>query len=1203
MAVQFTEDQSKAINTLDKSILVAAAAGSGKTAVLIQRIINIILQDKADVDEMLIVTFTNAAAAEMRVKISREIKKRMQEDGADRAKLSAQLDKLYRAYISTFNSFAIRIIREFFYEVDIDPNFKVCDDVTSTMLKNEAVDDLFELGFEQDDFIDEGSFKEFLRLYSSDRREDAIKEEIISAYDKLRTMPDYFQWAFEKAELLNLDEDEIGTSELATSIKESFVRMVASYMKDYEAAKSLFTRANMYEKFMAAFEVEEQTLNSLAEIMDETGFSKEFCDAAATMTYGRMPRASKDEKDAYEAVKEDIMALRKRYKKTYDDWYRRMIQPGFAKRVEELNGSYKYTRYFLKLLMGFEARYAALKKVQGVMDFSDMEHTAAEILKNEDIAKTLRKRFKFIFVDEYQDTNNIQEALIARISRPDNVFKVGDVKQSIYRFRQAEPAIFLHTYTDYKSDDNSDAVAIDLNKNFRCNSKSVDYINLIFADTMEGYDDAAKLNVGVTSCPDEYDFFPEVHMLIKDGAESESEDEDDVCDEDVVEGELRELSKNEAEAKYVSERIAELIGQDFFDTVENRVRKVEPRDVVILLRSMKNRGNHYANALRNLEIQSHVEEDSDYFDTVEIQVAVSIFMTIDNFKRDVPLIATLHSEVFGFDAETLAKIKIAHKGYLASLGGEKRYDVPYWEALGWYASDGDNETIKEKLKAALSKITEWKKLSQMMPLPDFVWKVLTDSNYYMYAGAMYGGSRRQANLRTLVNKANEFTQNTIASLGDFIRYLEVLKAKKVKNGQASMVSKDDNVVRITTIHKSKGLEYPFVIVAGAGNRQNRDTNSKGFKFDTSIGVGLTYVSPDKTYWRSTLLQAAIFDKNRSEEDKEELRVFYVALTRVRNKLMIVGTVNTDCVDQIKSGVKGSGTYFGSIGKRITSPLNRFFKRELESFAPWDIRTRAKDVIETCTSDAAANEVEANKALYDEVERKLGYSYPQDKLLSKAKYSVSELRKEIVEARDVPMKEEGTSDEEVVAIVRNSNTKKKRASSADIGIAYHRIMEYIDFGKVSSDGNVDLSCIEASAEELVKKGAIDEDAYKSLDLNRIASFFESDLGKRCIKASLEGSLRKEKPFTVVMDREGQDVLVQGVIDCCFDEDGEMVLIDYKSSFIHKNKPYEAEIDRIRHEYEPQIAIYGKALKEGAGKPLKEAYLYLFLYDEAIRMETV
>ena len=1129
---------------MDKSILVSAAAGSGKTAVLIERIIGILLKGEANVDEMLVVTFTNAAAAEMRVKLARALKK---------AKMHDQLDKLYRAYISTFNRFAIRVIREFFYELDIEPNFSVCDEVEGTMMQAAAIDQLFEEAFEKDDLIEGGSFREFLRLYSSDRSEDTIKEQIIDSYSKLRSMPNYFEWAHNKLEESSYSLDSFRGSELEQSLVDECMSMLETVEEYVTKTQELFKTAGIEKMFEEKIGSDYTQIRDILEnLRIKHEFSDELVEALVGVQFGSLAGIKKEYKEGYASIKEEISQLRDYYKKIYKEWVNAYLVPDINTRIEELVASSKYTNYFINLLEKFELRYEALKKEKGLLDFSDMEHNAARILSKPELADTMRKRFKYVFIDEYQDTNNIQEYLISRLSKEDNVFKVGDVKQSIYKFRQAEPAIFQRTHRQYSDASNKNATAIDLNMNFRSNANTIKYINEVFREIMEGYD----INAELKPCPicekDPYDFRPEVHLLI-DSGDVEEDDSDTLVD-----SELRDLSKQEAEARYVAEQIQKLIGTKFYDSKNDVVRTVEPRDVVILLRSIKFRGDIYARELRSLNLQSHIEEESDYFDATEIRVALSLLSTIDNIKRDIPLIASLHSEAFGYTAEELATIR-------AESSSRK---MPFWEAIEEYVDHGSDRALSERLAQTLAQIAKWREYSNMMALPDFIWKVLTESGYYLYAGAMYGGNRRQANLRSLVDRAGKYTDNAIASLTDYLRYLEVMRTKKCRSGQASMVSKDDNVVRISTIHKSKGLEYPFVIISGLGVRLVHDKLNKSLSFDSTLGIGMPYVSPDKKYWRSTILQQAIQNNARYEEDQEELRVLYVAMTRARNKLILVGITKDE--EALFKGIEPGKNYLEIMRKVLSTTYNELYKSPLVRTAIRDKSAAVKSIIKTKDvklSDAASKN-------YQEVERRLKYVYPNaEELELKAKYSVSELRRKELQV--------SLPDEEVVALWRNSDMQKRRASSADIGIAYHRIMEFIDFTRAMEPGY-----IEEAARYLLEKGAIAEDAYSEVELDRIKEFFNTDVGKRAMKAAKLGLLKKEKAFTLSRVRDGHEILVQGIIDCCFEEDGEYVLIDYKSSYYHKG---------IKDEYRTQIELYSEAIEKGTGKKLKEAHLYLFMGD--------
>lgn len=1185
MANRFTEEQLKAIETLDKSVLVSAAAGSGKTSVLIERIIRIILEGKANVDEMLVVTFTNAAASEMKLRLAGAIRKRMADHPEDVPRMKDQLARLYKAYISTIDSFALRVIKEFFHMTDMEPSFGVADEVQCELLRREALSELFEEGFENDELIEGGRFRAFLRLYSEERSDDKFMDGMLDAYSRLRTMPDYFDWAFDKAEQLNVTYDTFegsGFQKMMFADAEVVFRNVKSAFAEI---RELFLEAGIPEMYDAKIAAQENAAGCIYDLLSRGSAGLDVIAAIEAFPSARLT-ASKAQKEAFEGIKSEVDALRKPLKKEIDDFKKRYMIPDLETRLSEMNATYEYTVYYLRMLEEFERRYDAKKREKRVIDFADMEHIAVRILKNDEAADTLRRRFRFIFVDEYQDTNNIQESLISRVARQDNVFRVGDVKQSIYKFRQAEPEIFERLYARYIAGSEPDGTAIDLSRNFRTNDATIRYINHVFRNIMEGYDERAMLYTGV-KCPAEYDFIPEVHVLLGDAVDDEPEADD--IEDGGADEEIEELSKEEAEAEYIAGLVQSVIGTEFYDTAAGVVRKAGARDIAILFRAVKRRGEIMSRALRERAIEAHVEETEDFFDTIEIEVALALLTCIDNMKRDVQLISVLHSEVFGFSPDELARIRIEHKKTVRDRSA-------YWEAFEWFTENGPEGALKKKAADARCALMEWRKLSRILPLEDFVWKVLTDSGYYRMAGAMPGGASRQANLRTLADRAGRFSRDTIATLSSFITFLDLLKSKKIKNGQASMVSRDDDVVRISTIHKSKGLEYPFVIVGGLGHRFRYDTNSKTFSFDPEGGVGLPYVDPSRRYWRSTVLQRAINSKSRHDSYKEEIRLLYVAMTRARNKLYMVGTCKDE--EELAGYHLRPANYLKAMQSVLRSGFNRLYVSPLVLTKSTDDKDTDRRI--SAYFDRPLNAAE--QAIYDEIDRRFSYRYPDEDLLSeKAKYSVSAIRKEELEKERMQKKEAVVTSDDEVTHLRTGVEQNKRASAADIGIAYHRIMEFLDFSKVTDpSGEVDTDYIADRAAFLRDHDAIDENVYTSLDLGRIAAFFGSGLGRRAISADARGTLMREKPFTLRTVRGGREMLVQGVIDCCFEENGRMILIDYKSNFIRPGREHDAELKRIRDEYKVQIELYCEAVEKGMGMEVSEAYLYLFAVSESIDM---
>ncbi len=1185
MANGFTEEQKKAIETLDKSVLVSAAAGSGKTSVLIERIIRIILEGRANVDEMLVVTFTNAAASEMKLRLAGAIRKRMADHPEDVPRMKDQLARLYKAYISTIDSFALRVIKEFFHMTDMEPSFGVADEVQCELLRREAISELFEEGFENDSLIEGESFRAFLRLYSEERSDDSFMDGMLKAYESLRTMPDYFDWAYEKAEQLKVTAETFEGSDFEKMMLKDAETVFRSVRGAFAELKKMFAEAGIAEMYEAKLSEQECAADNIYDALKTGKPGRDVIAAIEAFPSTRLV-AKKEQKESYETIKKDVQNLNTALKDDVNDFKKRYLIPDLDTRLLEMNSTYEYTVYYLRMLEEFEKRYEAKKREKRVIDFADMEHIAVRILKNDEAADTLRRRFRFIFVDEYQDTNNIQENLISRVARSDTVFRVGDVKQSIYKFRQAEPEIFERLYKRYTAGSEPDGIAVDLGKNFRTNDATIKYVNHVFSDIMEGYDERSMLYTGIEDCPPEYDFVPEVHVLL--GGTGEEEYDEEFAGDAEADETIEELSKEDAEAEYIAGLVQSIIGTEFYDTKVKAVRKAEARDIAILFRAVRIRGEVMSRALRGRAIEAHVDETEDFFDTIEIEIALALLTCIDNMKRDVQLISVLHSEVFGFSPDELARIRIEHKKSVKERSA-------YWEAFRWFAEEGPEGKLKKKTSDAGKALMEWRRLSRILPLGDFVWKVLTDSGYYRMAGAMPGGAARQANLRALADRAERFSKDTIATLSSFITFLELLKSKKIKNGQASMVGRDDDVVRISTIHKSKGLEYPFVIVGGIGHRFRYDTNSKGFSFDPEGGVGLPYVDPARRYWRSTVLQRAINSKSRNDSYKEEMRLLYVAMTRARNKLYMVGTCKSE--EELSKYQLCPASFLKAMQNVLSSAYNRLYVSPL-------VLTRRTDDTGTESRISAYFDRPLNaeeQEIYDEIDRRFSYRYPDEDLLTaKAKYSVSAIRREELEKERMKKEAVVTSDDEVTHL-RTGVEQNKKASAADIGIAYHRIMEFIDFSKVmDAAGNVNSDYIGERASFLREHDAIGKDIYEALDLDRIAAFFRSDLGRRAADAAGRGSLMREKAFTLRTVRGGSEMLVQGVIDCCFEEGGKMVLIDYKSSFIRPGRRHKEEVERIKNEYKVQIELYREAVEKGIGKEVKEAYLYLFASGEAIGM---
>ncbi|NLY82333.1 MAG: helicase-exonuclease AddAB subunit AddA [Clostridiales bacterium] len=1159
--MKFTVEQQRAIDTIDKNVLVSAAAGSGKTAVLVERIIKILLKGQSSIDNMLIVTFTNAAASEIKAKVIKAIKKEMQENPSKRSQLSRELDAMYRSYISTFHSFAMRIIKEFFYTIDMEPNFKICDEAQSAIMENDVINELFEEGFNNDGFISGGSFIEFLETYSSDRNENWLMDELVSNYHILRSIPDYFDWADSKIADMCITKENVRSCKLVNIVKINIKTRLGEAVKLLDQSVSVIG----IDEFSVIKEKIIADKTMIQGIIEETDniLSINLINSFDEYKFQTLS-APKDKKNEWEDIKPEIYIYREKSKAIVKDVKEKYFCDTIENQLLEISQTAKYAGYYIDLLKKFEVKFQKKKQEANLMDFSDIEHVALKILKNQEVADTFKERLDFIFIDEYQDTNYIQESLIAKISRDNNLFKVGDVKQSIYKFRQAEPQIFINTRAEYSKKENIKSTIVDLNNNFRSKGKIIDYINTVFEKLMNDYDDAAKLYEGI-KYDGEYNDLPEVHIVNMDKEQEGIGDDEHVF-----------IDKIEVEARATADFIRNQIGKDFHDSKNDVVRPLEPKDIVILMRSTKRYAEVFYKELLREDIQAYISDDDGYFNTIEINLIIELLSFLDNMKQDTPMISVLYSEMFSFTTEELGKIR-------AFTVKESPY-IAYHQAFNIYSSEGDDERLRQKCNMAMEKLHSWKNMSGLMTLDKFIWRVIIESNYYLYIGAMPRGKQRQANLRALVDKAIDYQNFYSGSLHDFVNYLNVLKTKQVRTGQAKIFGEDDNLVRIMTIHKSKGLEFPCVILAGLGKKLMQTNLKSVATIHSGLGIGITRVDRDKNFKRKTILQKLIADALAEEGYQEELRILYVAMTRAREKLILMG-LSTDIKED--KGDLDRSKFITILGQLLHSSNNKYL---IESgYLGGKVKdVSSKDKIEILLSRLKNSETSEG---YDDVLDRLSYDYPYDSAVTtKSKYSVSELTSGEHELEETSMMKD------VEMKVPEFAKLDIKVKGAEIGNAYHKIMELIDFYKVDTEG---ISYVEKLASDLTNGGVINGAVLKNVNLQKIMNFINSDIGQRCVKAFNSGLLFREQPFTMIEKIGSEDVLVQGIADCYFYEGDDVILLDYKSNTV-KESIIQEELDKIKERYTKQIDIYQKALESGLNKKISETYLYLFSAERLIEM---
>lgn len=1191
--MNWTKEQSEAINIRNKNVLVAAAAGSGKTAVLVERIRKLVCEENVPVSSLLVVTFTKAAAAEMKEKIrkslSQELKALQEEqrglskggqgrssfDDEAREKIKyikAQLSDLPQADICTFHAFALTVIRRFFYLIDIEPGLAICDEVSATLIQQDMMDELIDDEFEN--FRDD--FKALMDAQSSDRNPNKVRDLIFKLYTHLMAMPYPKAWMDEVLESLSLSDAEFENSVLAReyldyiseslenayrsldsaveNLKAEGLERMATLIEDAELAKVRSAREKLAE-----LKAEAKPLSIIIEEL-----------APCIALDNAQLRAKKDEKDAYEQIKGMIKDLRESAKAEIKELQSELLDISLKDKIADINATKGCVKTLFRLVQDFDRRYSEAKAAKRYIDFNDIEHKCLAVLEHEEARKFFRDKFAHIFIDEYQDTNFIQEEIIGKIKRESNVFMVGDVKQSIYSFRLAEPQIFEDKYQSYSEGISEQSKVVDLNKNYRSKEEILSYVNQIFEPIMRGYDDRAALHKGL-DYDGELKYKPELHVLAMDLAEQE--DESDKA--------IQRLKKSEVEARYIAELIKKSIGTPFFDSKQGKVRELKKSDIVILMRGVKSRGGTLRDILQSEGVDSFINDSDGYFDTIEINVFMSLLSVIDNMQQDVALINILHSEIFGLSAEELARIRADYR------------KGSFYESLKSFAECEESEPayLRDRSFEILETLRSWRLRARIMNLPEFIWELMIDSGYYLIMGTQPAGTQKQANLRALVEYADKFSDDKQSSLYGFVRYVDSLKKRDVKLSEVKMLGEADDVVKIMTIHKSKGLEFPMVIVAGMNGRLQY-SNQEDLMIHKDIGVGLMLKSLEGHWKKTTLMQKLIGRKIRQKERDEEERILYVALTRARDILYLVGTVDKESAYESKSAskVKKAGSYLDMVAPyvdaKIVVPNVNHSEAEKKKRLSWKEALDASDISE-----------DERKS----IEARLAYKYPHELATDlKSKYSVSEINKGgELEISSKATYNIGKLQNELKGLstgLEESPKHKGKVSAAKLGTIYHKIMEVIDFYLAKTEGYI---YVEKITNECVEKHFFTAEELEQIDLNKICAFFDTEIGTRAAEASKRGELFKEKPFTLKMLYKGSDILVQGIIDCYFRELGKTVLIDYKSSYVSEIALAENE-ERIAEQYRKQVGIYADALSKAGESGSCEAYIYLLSSGHFIKM---
>lgn len=1217
--MNWTAEQARAIELREKNILVAAAAGSGKTAVLVERIKKLILEGECSIDRMLIVTFTNAAAAEMKEKIERAIEKEAEENPGQVRLLKQQLERLPLANISTFHAFALEVIRRFFYLINVDPNFKICDNVQQELLKEQALDELLKEYFD----AESPEFLSFLNKYSGERNELKFRQTVRKTFEVIQSLPEPFPWLSAAAGNLDSDFETFASGKIPQFIMEDaslrFEEALGSILRFAEEAEHLAHEG--------AAEITAAYVNIASELRDAAR-SGDFEALRTLLSSMKMPSLLKKyfkPDDSHpqaelEEFKEKLEAARVPLKDAVTSLKKDFFYDSLASLHAEIRETFPDAAFFLKVMEDYRDIFAGLKKERGVVDFSDIEHFAFEILKDEEAASYYREKFAYIFIDEYQDSNLLQEALIARIKRENNLFMVGDVKQSIYKFRLAEPEIFQARYRDFADEQNRaeaegvQAVSekIDLNKNFRSKESVIRFINRVFDAAMPGYDENAALHLGDPfghNC----NFEPKLFL-----AETPWDEDSELDDE------LKTMIKAEKEALAAARIIKDSLGKTIFDSKRGIERPLEKGDIVILLRGIKNYGDIFYKTLSDNNLPAYVDDNDGYFDTMEINMFLSLLEIIDNEKQDIPLITVMRSEIWHFSVNELAGIRAACTERCS-----------YHDAVLRYAEDGPDTVLRQKCRDALSDLAAWRQEARLIPLEELVWKLMLDTGFYIAMGAMPSGSRRQANLRALCDKALAYRKAQGGSLYSFVQYIDAVKQHKVAMGQVKMAAEGDDTIRIMTIHKSKGLEFPMVLLAGFCRRLNYTRPGSEIAVHKDIGIGFPLVNYEESWMKTTLIQNIIRVKLHREEVEEEKRILYVAMTRAKDILYILGMVDdfNEAVSALVKAVPSDSSYFSMCGRRIYEDPEARGYISNEALRALSEGTRRSAAHALALLEIGVESPIGNMRLSKDVERRMTFEYPfAADLKIKSKYAVSEI---------------AAGDEADISLSEPKSFKAHdKFTLAQIGTITHKVLEKIDFNSAfdGTDTHAKPAAedmqeyVATLIESMVRDEFLSKEEAETVNPKMIGRFIVSPLGLRMAAAAKAAAaraaapqsirsqsaevppaaskstaaakeksgssdflgLQRERPFNLVLEQAGAQSIVQGIIDCFFEEGGELVLVDYKTTGVGSEGEFAARRESIRTRYAMQIDLYRRALEAATGKHVKEAYLYLTNIGETIEM---
>ena len=1273
MGMKFTPEQQRVIELHNSNILVSAAAGSGKTAVLVERIIRMICDGEhpADIDRLLIVTFTNAAAAEMRERIAAGIAARLEADPGNEH-IQKQSALLHNAQITTIDSFSLFLIRNHFNEIGLDPDFRVADEGEIKLLQQEVLAQLLEDAY-AGQFVPEApeQFHACVEYFCPGGRESVLEQHILNLSRYAGSFPWPEEWLEErKNDYAAGDMEALVHSDYGQYLTERVNRTVEGCLEKLREVKRLCELPDGPYMYGELTEAEIEQLERLTSCKD----LEEQAAKIPAVTFARLPSKKDDSVDP--AKRELAKAIRNSVKDTLSDLSESYFKTPLELAVEQGKACREPLRILLDLVLEFDRRLLAAKQERHLIDFSDMEHYALQILlKREkveetggtgtdhaetkyrivpsDVAMEYRQYFQEILIDEYQDSNLVQEYLLSAISGEEegryNRFMVGDVKQSIYKFRLARPELFLEKYDTYQ--ETGDLCRIDLAKNFRSRIQVVDAVNGVFSRIMSreiggiAYDDKAALYPGAVYPAQEDPAYGSELLLIRKPEKGEREESG--IGEQHAEGagvlvdydNVRQL-----EALAIAARIKQLKGSlQVMEKSTGELRPVRYSDMVILLRTTSGWDEEFKKILEQQGIPVYITSKTGYFGALEVQELLQFLRVLDNPRQDIPLFGVMQSVFGGFTQEEIAQIRSGGEGHsrkrmtlyeaLKEVAQSGR-TVEEGEEISAGESAGEEAELSQKADTFLQRIGHYRDLTPFTSIRDLLQRILDDYDYLNYVTALPAGSKRRANVEMLLTKASAFEKTSYFGLFHFIRYMEQLEKYDVDYGEADTLDENADVVRIMSIHKSKGLEFPVVFVSGLSKRFNMQDANQSLIVDMDLGVAVDYVDSVRRIKNKTLRRAVLSAKMKEDNLAEELRVLYVALTRAREKLILTAVLDKADEKWELAQMTGqerltyldfceAGSYMDFLLPILPQTGIAVKTLRTEDLAVEELREqlrmgdrREQLRLIACGETTLTGDPEENERKLMYLRERFAYQYPHpglQKLYTKT--TVSELKIAAMAEKDEAAFHT-FEEKEVVPYIPGFRREQEKVSGAVRGNAFHRTMELLDFTYLFTESGLFTGCpnnyeeyrrgldknrLQNRLEEFLQRETISlrltEEYAKAVSLPKILNFLEQELAYRMWRAQEQGLLYREQPFVLGIDAkrldpdlpEGEKVLIQGIIDVFFIEDGEIVLLDYKTDVIDS-------LEALWNRYNVQIQYYEEALTKLMQMPVKERILYSFYLEK-------